>query len=85
MVNIAVLGIATGLLNPALSRVGSESISITFVTGTLSRLGRHLALAAKGAPLAGPTGAAARLRIPSSTLASRIKALKIRRSQFKFS
>jgi uncharacterized membrane protein YoaK (UPF0700 family) len=51
MVNIALLGIATGLLNPALSRVGSESISITFVTGTLSRLGRHLALAAKGAPL----------------------------------
>jgi uncharacterized membrane protein YoaK (UPF0700 family) len=51
MVNIAVLSIATGLLNPALSRVGSESVSITFVTGTLSRLGRHLALAARGVPL----------------------------------
>jgi uncharacterized membrane protein YoaK (UPF0700 family) len=51
MVNIAVLSIATGLLNPALSRVGSEPISLTFVTGTLSRLGRHLALAARGVPL----------------------------------
>jgi uncharacterized membrane protein YoaK (UPF0700 family) len=51
MVNIVVLSIATGLLNPALSRVGSESVSITFVTGTLSRLGRHLALAARGIPL----------------------------------
>jgi PAS domain S-box-containing protein len=35
--------------------------------------------------VAGPTGAAAKLRIPPSTLASRIKALKIRKSQFKFS
>jgi uncharacterized membrane protein YoaK (UPF0700 family) len=51
MVKIAMLSIATGLLNPALSRVGSESVSITFVTGTLSRLGKHLALAARGVPL----------------------------------
>jgi uncharacterized membrane protein YoaK (UPF0700 family) len=51
MVNIAVLSIATGLLNPALSRIGSESVSITFVTGTLSRLGKHLALTARGVPL----------------------------------
>jgi PAS domain S-box-containing protein len=35
--------------------------------------------------VAGPAGAAAKLRIPPSTLASRIKALKIRKSQFKFS
>ena len=34
--------------------------------------------------VAGPAGAAAKLRIPPSTLASRIKALKIRKSQFKF-
>jgi uncharacterized membrane protein YoaK (UPF0700 family) len=56
MINIAVLSIATGLLNPALSRVGSESISITFVTGTLSRLGRHLALAARGVPITDAEG-----------------------------
>jgi PAS domain S-box-containing protein len=34
--------------------------------------------------VAGPTGAAAKLQIPPSTLYSRIKALKIRKSQFKF-
>jgi PAS domain S-box-containing protein len=34
--------------------------------------------------VSGPSGAAARLKIPSSTLEKRIKALKIRKSQFKF-
>jgi PAS domain S-box-containing protein len=42
------------------------------------------ALAESRGRVAGPTGAAAKLRIPPSTLASRIKALKIRKSQFKF-
>jgi DNA-binding NtrC family response regulator len=34
--------------------------------------------------VAGPTGAAAKLRIPPSTLYSRIKALNVRKSDFKF-
>ena len=34
--------------------------------------------------VSGPSGAAAKLGIPSSTLESRIRALKIRKSQFKF-
>ena len=34
--------------------------------------------------IAGPTGAASRLQVPRSTLESRIKMLKIRKSQFKF-
>jgi transcriptional regulator with GAF, ATPase, and Fis domain len=34
--------------------------------------------------VAGPNGAAAKLGIPPSTLESRIKALKIRKSRFKF-
>jgi PAS domain S-box-containing protein len=34
--------------------------------------------------VSGPSGAAAKLRVPASTLASRIKVLKINRSQFKF-
>jgi DNA-binding NtrC family response regulator len=34
--------------------------------------------------VAGPNGAAAKLGIPPSTLESKIKALKIRKSQFKF-
>src|SRR5882762_705077 len=34
--------------------------------------------------VSGPSGAAAKLRIPASTLESKIKALRIRKSQFKF-
>jgi uncharacterized membrane protein YoaK (UPF0700 family) len=42
---IATLSMATGMINPALSRVGEESVSLTFVTGTLKRLADHLASA----------------------------------------
>ena len=42
------------------------------------------ALAESRGRVSGPSGAAAKLRIPPSTLESRIKALKIRKSQFKF-
>jgi PAS domain S-box-containing protein len=42
------------------------------------------ALAESRGRVAGPTGAAAKLQIPPTTLYSRIKALKIRKSQFKF-
>jgi PAS domain S-box-containing protein len=42
------------------------------------------ALAESRGRVAGPSGAAAKLRIPSSTLESRIKVLKIRKSDFKF-
>jgi uncharacterized membrane protein YoaK (UPF0700 family) len=48
---IATLGMAMGMMNSTLNRVGAEPVSLTFVTGTLNKLGRHLALAVKGAPL----------------------------------
>jgi transcriptional regulator with GAF, ATPase, and Fis domain len=44
----------------------------------------EVALAESRGRVAGPSGAAAKLRIPASTLESKIKALKIRKSQFKF-
>jgi uncharacterized membrane protein YoaK (UPF0700 family) len=47
----AMLSLAMGLMNPALSKVGPESVSLTFVTGTLSRVGGHLAAAAGRKPL----------------------------------
>jgi uncharacterized membrane protein YoaK (UPF0700 family) len=53
---IALLSFGMGMVNPALSQVGSESVSLTFVTGTLSRIGNHLALAAKRAPVPGAEG-----------------------------
>jgi DNA-binding NtrC family response regulator len=42
------------------------------------------ALAATRGRVSGPSGAAAKLGIPQSTLATRIKALKINKLQFKF-
>lgn len=49
-VHIAVVSFAMGLMNIALTRVGAQVASLTFVTGTLSRLGMHLAMAAKRSP-----------------------------------
>ena len=42
------------------------------------------ALAESRGRVSGPSGAAAKLRIPPSTLESKIKALKIRKSKYKF-
>jgi transcriptional regulator with GAF, ATPase, and Fis domain len=42
------------------------------------------ALVASRGRISGPSGAAAKLQIPASTLEHKIKALKIRKSQFKF-
>ena len=42
------------------------------------------ALIASRGRVAGPSGAAAKLRIPASTLEARIKALNIHKSEFKF-
>ena len=35
-------------MNCALSRVGAQAVSLTFVTGALSRIGSGLAIGAKG-------------------------------------
>lgn len=48
---IALLSVAMGLMNPALSKVGAEAVSLTFVTGTLNRIGGHLAGAVGRKPL----------------------------------
>ena len=56
-VSLAVICFTMGTMNTALSgvgarsRVGAESVSLTFVTGTLSRIGMQLALAVRRAPL----------------------------------
>jgi uncharacterized membrane protein YoaK (UPF0700 family) len=50
-VEIAMLALAMGMMNPALSKIGGESVSLTFVTGTLNRIGGHLAAAAGRQPL----------------------------------
>lgn len=42
--SLPILSVAMGMLNPAVTRVGSEPVSLTFVTGTLNKVGNHLAL-----------------------------------------
>jgi uncharacterized membrane protein YoaK (UPF0700 family) len=44
---LVMLSSAMGLLNPAVTRIGMEPLSLTFVTGTLNKIGGHLALAAR--------------------------------------
>ncbi len=48
---IASISVAMGVMNSALSRVGAQAVSLTFVTGSLSRVGSNLALALRRAPL----------------------------------
>jgi len=67
---IALLSLAMGMMNPALSKVGAESVSLTFVTGTLNRIGGNLAAAAGRKPLTEGQGSGdsylARARIDAS-------------------
>jgi len=48
---IAMLSLAMGMMNPALSKIGAESVSVTFMTGMLNRIGGHLAAAAGRKPM----------------------------------
>jgi uncharacterized membrane protein YoaK (UPF0700 family) len=50
-VHIAAISFAMGIMNTALSRLGAMAVSLTFVTGTLTKLGLHLALAVRRAPV----------------------------------
>lgn len=45
-----------GVMNTALSRIGGLAVSLTFVTGTLSKLGLHLALALRRARVSDSQG-----------------------------
>jgi uncharacterized membrane protein YoaK (UPF0700 family) len=49
--HIAIVSLAMGIMNSTVTRVGSESVSLTLVTGTLSKIGSHLALAWARAPV----------------------------------
>ncbi len=56
-VEIALLCLAIAMVNPALTKIGAEPVSLTFMTGTLNRIGGHLASAAGRKPLADAQGA----------------------------
>jgi uncharacterized membrane protein YoaK (UPF0700 family) len=48
---IMVLSLAMGIMNTSVTRVGDQSVSLGYVSGTLNNLAQHLALAVKGVPL----------------------------------
>lgn len=48
---ISVLSVGMGSMNTALSRLGMEPVNLTFVTGTLNKLGGHLAMAMMRLPM----------------------------------
>jgi uncharacterized membrane protein YoaK (UPF0700 family) len=56
IVAIVVISFTMGALNTSLSHIGSQSINLTFVTGTLSRLGSHVADATLHVPLKNAAG-----------------------------
>ena len=69
-------------ISPQASR--AESGPILNVAPRTEREIIEAALAETRGRVSGPSGAAAKLRIPPSTLETRIKALKINKQQFKF-
>jgi PAS domain S-box-containing protein len=70
--------------SPTPSRVEASARVKTEVAPRTEREIIEAALAESRGRVSGPAGAAAKLGIPSSTLESRIKALKIHKSRFKF-
>jgi uncharacterized membrane protein YoaK (UPF0700 family) len=55
-VAIALISMAMGMMNTTVTQVGGEAVSLTFVTGDLARIARHLALATLRAPVQGARG-----------------------------
>jgi len=53
---IMVLSLAMGIMNTSVTRVGDQSVSLGYVSGTLNNLAQHLALAVKGVPLSHAEG-----------------------------
>lgn len=53
-VAVGILSFGTGMVNPTLSKIGSESVSLTFMTGNLNRIGGHLASVVRRDPIVDP-------------------------------
>jgi uncharacterized membrane protein YoaK (UPF0700 family) len=47
---IGLLSLLMGMTNPALAKIGAQTVSLTFMTGALSRIGGNLASALGGKP-----------------------------------
>lgn len=54
--NIILLSSAMGILNTTLVRVGTQAVSLGYVTGVINNAAKHLALAARRVPVEQPQG-----------------------------
>jgi uncharacterized membrane protein YoaK (UPF0700 family) len=54
--SILVLSTAMGIMNTTITHVGSQSVSLGFVTGNLNNLGQHLAMGINRAPVSQKQG-----------------------------
>jgi uncharacterized membrane protein YoaK (UPF0700 family) len=55
--SIILLSLAMGVMNTMMTHAGGQSVSLSFATGDLNNLGRHLALAARRVPVSDSQGA----------------------------
>ncbi len=55
-VHIATISFAMGIMNSTISLIGVESVNLTFVTGTLTKMAKHIVLGIKRAPLSDAQG-----------------------------
>jgi uncharacterized membrane protein YoaK (UPF0700 family) len=54
---VVCLSLAMGTMNTTVTQIGSQAVSLGFVTGDLNNIGRHLALALRRLPVADSQGA----------------------------
>jgi uncharacterized membrane protein YoaK (UPF0700 family) len=55
-VSLMLLSLAIGIMSTTITRVGEQAVSVNYVTGSLSNMMQHLALAVKGVPIPRPQG-----------------------------
>ncbi len=55
-VSVALLSLAMGTMSTTMTRVGDQAVSVSYVTGSLTNMMQHLALAVRNVPLPRPQG-----------------------------
>jgi len=55
-VSVALLSLAMGTMSTTITRVGDQAVSISYVTGSLTNMMQHVALAVRDVPLPRPQG-----------------------------
>lgn len=54
--SVALLSLAMGTMSTTMTRVGEQAVSVSYVTGSLTNMMQHVALAVRNVPLSRPQG-----------------------------